>query len=175
MKRLAVMLAIACVLAASALASGCGSTPTADDTEAAYGLDPSQFQPESEPIKASMPRLEFAGLVDLTGDEVSAGTQLAPEDYTVFSTGSGVTSIQWVLVIEQQSTQLWMTLDDESASEVESWTTAHVGEPMVLIADGEVVTSATILEPITGGSLAVDMEAGQDTRERLEALVVRGE
>lgn len=176
MRRFAVMFAIACVLAAGALTSGCASAPAANDTGAAYGLDPSQFQPESEPVKASMPRLEFAGLVDLTRrDEISPGTRLAPEDYTVFSTGSGVTSVQWVLAVEQQSTQLWMTLDDESASEVESWTMAHVGEPMLLIADGEVVMSATVVEPITGGSLAADMEAGQNTRERLEALVVRGE
>lgn len=64
----------------------------------------------------------------------------------------------WVVQIE---------LSPDDAREFGEWTTAHVGDQLAIVVDGEIVTAPTVQSPITGGTVQI---AGRFTEDEARAL-----
>jgi preprotein translocase subunit SecD len=68
--------------------------------------------------------------------------------------------------------EIHFQLNDEGASLFEAYTRTHVGQLMCIVLDKEVVSCATINEPIAGGGVRITREGGF-SQEEAESIVIR--
>ncbi len=71
---------------------------------------------------------------------------------------------------EQGRAVLDFTFDDQARGLFAAYTKAHVGEFFAILLDGEVISSPSIAEPITGGAGRITMGVGPDAIGRSKAL-----
>lgn len=71
---------------------------------------------------------------------------------------------------EQGLAVLDFTFDDEARTLFAAYTQAHVGGFFAIVLDGEVISSPSIAEPITGGAGRITMGVGPDAIGRSNAL-----
>ncbi|HUW95457.1 MAG TPA: protein translocase subunit SecD, partial [Anaerolineae bacterium] len=68
--------------------------------------------------------------------------------------------------------EIHFELNDEGAALFEAYTRTHVGQLMCIVLDKEVVSCATINEPIAGGGVRITREGGFSAEEA-ESIVIR--
>ncbi len=118
-------------------------------------------------------------IVDTGGVVPEAGTVLDPAAtpgavaYPVVLSGADITDAYAVL----DTTGIWqigVSLTDDAATRFATYTRQHIGEPLAILLNGEVVSAPVIQSEISGGELVIQGNFTEDDAETLAAQLRAG-